>query len=427
MASVLPSCAFSCLAQAIAGSRCETNDQACICGSPVLTSESSICIRADCTVKESFLTQKILAKQCNREPNSDYSYQPILICFLVLATVAVALRIVARFIAGAKLWWDDYANFAALISCIAYTSIVVVMKSRGFGLDIWAVPVENISTILVGSLASSTIYVLARTLVRISILLFLLRIFRTAQARPVIVATLIFMTAEGIAFLPPILFQCAPIQYFWLQWDGVHRGQCIDVRALVWASAIVGIILDFWLILLPLLFVVHLQLPRKTKIFVCSMFAMGGVVIGVSFVRLPTINRFTITENPTFDSVDIAIWSGLENDIGVICACLPSLRVLVKPLISTIKGFGRSQKSSSHGYKSYQNSVPAYNEDFQPTHGGFSTLAPGQADESDIQMTTAIQQTARTHIVDHHTQFYYSRNPDWDDMRMRPLTAQIWA
>ncbi|KAI0860399.1 hypothetical protein F4860DRAFT_217287 [Xylaria cubensis] len=330
----IPQCATNCLNDAIERSSCAPSDLLCNCAAAARDTLINTCVSASCTIRDSLITQHYTMNMCGVHPRVNYTYEPILITSISLASVAVSLRFVARFVTETKLWWDDYANFGAMLTDIAYTSIALSAKPRGFGTDLWAVPPDNIEGLLKGIYAASTLYAIARILVRISILLFYLRIFRASRARIVIIGTVVFILVEGVAFTIPTLLQCSPVAYFWERWDGLHQGRCIDPYPLVLISGIFGVLVDTWLIAVPIPFVVRLQLPWQKKILISSMFAVGIIVIGISLARFPSIKQFTTGKNVTFDSVPITLFSGLENGVGVTCACLPSLRGLFGRLLS---------------------------------------------------------------------------------------------
>lgn len=178
-----------------------------------------------------------------------------------------------------------------------------------------------------------------------SILLFYLRIFRTPGAKTLITWTLAVVVLFGFVAIFPIVFQCSPVDYLWLQWDGTHEGRCINFRAFIWIVTSIGVVLDLWITLIACHLVSGLQLPLKKKIMVSSMFTVGIVALAISVVRFPYINQFTGTKNPTIDWVPITIWSALENYIGVICACLPSLPALFRSL-SALKTPGNTKRSN---------------------------------------------------------------------------------
>lgn len=48
----------------------------------------------------------------------------------------------------------------------------------------------------------------------------------------------------------------------------------------------------------------------------------------ISIVRLRYVSSFTTSVNASFDGYWISVWSDLEFNVGMICACLPSLRLL---------------------------------------------------------------------------------------------------
>lgn len=58
---------------------------------------------------------------------------------------------------------------------------------------------------------------------------------------------------------------------------------------------------------------------------------------------------FASTENPTWDYNEAAWWSTIELHVGIICACLPSLRSLFVNLGVKILG-SSSDKSRATGY-----------------------------------------------------------------------------
>lgn len=53
----------------------------------------------------------------------------------------------------------------------------------------------------------------------------------------------------------------------------------------------------------------------------------------VSILRLNSLMKFrSSSDNPTWDFFDVAIWSDIEMNVGLICVCLPSLRRLLVQL-----------------------------------------------------------------------------------------------
>jgi hypothetical protein len=79
----------------------------------------------------------------------------------------------------------------------------------------------------------------------------------------------------GIAFLFAFVFQCSPISFNWMGWDGEHEGSCVDKNALVLASAAINIVFDLWVIALPIPTLVQLQTSTMLKFQIIVMFSIG--------------------------------------------------------------------------------------------------------------------------------------------------------
>jgi hypothetical protein len=73
----------------------------------------------------------------------------------------------------------------------------------------------------------------------------------------------------------------------------------------------------------------------------------------VSILRLRSLIAFTGTRNITWEQKDVILWSIYEINVGIICACIPALRLIViralPTLISTIQG--STQRSSGRRSK----------------------------------------------------------------------------
>lgn len=371
----LPACALTCLAHAAATANCSITNIACVCSNEVFMDYAKLCVAESCTIREAFFTQNQTAVQCHVHPYVDKRFVPVIIAFFIIALVVVLLRVAARVVSQATFWYDDYFNLAAFVTVTVYTFTDIALSKQGFGVDVWAVPQENISYILTFFLVGSCLYFTSRALIRVSILLFYLRIFRTSRDKAIITWTLAVVVLFSFTLLFPIVFQCSPVDYLWLQWDGTRKGHCTNFRVFVWVATSIGIALDFWIVLIACSFVARLQLPLKKKIMVSSMFTVGIVAIAFSIARLPYINQFTGTKNPTIDWVPITIWSALENYIGVICACLPSLPALLRPL-SALRIPSSTKRSNLSSHFASQRAQAAEQELERRAHAPIYEMTP---------------------------------------------------
>ena len=47
----------------------------------------------------------------------------------------------------------------------------------------------------------------------------------------------------------------------------------------------------------------------------------------VSILRLRSLVSFANSHNPTWDNYSVTLWSVIEINVGIICACMPTLRI----------------------------------------------------------------------------------------------------
>lgn len=110
---------------------------------------------------------------------------------------------------------------------------------------------------------------------KISILVFLLRVFEHNTLNRAIWATIGLCVAYAVSFFLATLFQCAPINHAWLQLEEWHHGQCNNIHLQGWMSAIFNIILDIIILILPLYELYKLHVNLKKKLMLMVMFSLG--------------------------------------------------------------------------------------------------------------------------------------------------------
>jgi len=84
----------------------------------------------------------------------------------------------------------------------------------------------------------------------------------------------------------------------------------------------------------------------RKKIMVILTFLVGLIGTICSIIRLKYLTEWGKLTNVTMHYTDIAIWSAVEGDVGVICACMPAI---MGPVLHYLRKFiaERSQRSRS--------------------------------------------------------------------------------
>lgn len=129
-----------------------------------------------------------------------------------------------------------------------------------------------------------------------------------------------------------LIFSCKPIS---ASWDiaVAERATCLHRKYVHLGLSMPNIITDIALVILPVPYVLKLNAPMAQRVVLAGIFTLGIFVCVVSIVRLKFLSH--TAKNPkdfTFGLREVNLWSLVEVNTGLACACLPSLRPLVRVL-----------------------------------------------------------------------------------------------
>ncbi len=175
---------------------------------------------------------------------------------------------------------DDYVFF--VLSLFAVPSVTFThygTAPNGLGRDIWTLTPQNITDFLYWFYWQTIFYFVNMTWIKLCLVLFYLRIFPGQIVRQLLIGTLVVTALYGVIFFFLAIFQCSPISLFWNQWDGEHEGKCLALNSIGWANAAIGVVLDLWMLAIPLAEVRKLRLHWKKKAGVGMMFLLGTLYV----------------------------------------------------------------------------------------------------------------------------------------------------
>ena len=169
------------------------------------------------------------------------------------------------------------------------------------------------------------------------------------------IATLVVVNVAGAALTFLAIFQCRPVG---AAFDDpiLPSAKCIDIVTLYLSSAPVNIITDLALLFLPMPILTSMRLPRNEKLILIITFSFGGFVAVVDVVRIAYLESAALArlQNTSGSAASSAendyswiaslsfMWSAVEVDVGMICACVPG----VKPLVAKV--FPRLLDAAKH-------------------------------------------------------------------------------
>ncbi|KAK6071108.1 CFEM domain-containing protein [Seiridium cupressi] len=358
-AATYPKCALACMLEFVPTSGCLTGTDSeqllCLCTNTALQGNITECVLTGCTIYEGLGKYLIRVNatytMCGVEVRDD-SATPLLVGVIggAIALVVFVMRMCASLPRnGRMLGWDDWTMCVAVILAVPPTVFSVLLSKNGLGKDMWTLPLHNIENVLFYYYLGEIFYFASLSFNKISLLIFILRVFPDQKFRNIVFGVVGLCVGYGFSFVLATAFQCDPINHSWMQVDSAHLGTCNNINLQGWMSAICNIVIDLIIIALPLKNLYSLQIKLNKKIMIMFMFSLGIFVTIVSIIRLRSLILFASTENPTWDYNEAAWWSTIELHVGIICACLPSLRSLFVSL--GVRGLGsNSDKSRGTGY-----------------------------------------------------------------------------
>lgn len=159
-----------------------------------------------------------------------------------------------------------------------------------------------------------------------------------------------FLTASvamyAIASVVATIFQCSPIPR---AFNRQIEGTCINNAQFWYANAGFSVATDLLILLMPMPLVYQLQIPRIQKIALVIVFALGGFVVITSCLRMTTINITATSPDTTFD-IASTMWTIIEMNVAIVCACLPMIRPLIVKIFPKLMPKSSSRNKYGYGY-----------------------------------------------------------------------------
>ncbi|KAL8682197.1 MAG: hypothetical protein Q9186_001734 [Xanthomendoza sp. 1 TL-2023] len=355
---------------------------------------------------------------------------------LGLVTIVVAARCFTKLRVTKALGWEDFISVLTWIMFIAFSTLNFVQRFRfGGGRHTWDLPPEFYNGFLRTSTSSSYLYMLGTMLAKISLLLFLYRIFSVDRKFRIAAWALgtILVGWTIISFFLRI-FACRPIKASWdvkLQLDPETRCNPKSYNTLN-VHGICNIITDFGLLLLPVPMVWKLQMSLKKKLGVAAVFATGAIICAIAIVRQYIVwttpkagDNWLITKNkiwctlimpfPSYFRLKLTPFAvSIEFSLSIVVSCLPALAPFFRQfsvLASLIPSSIRS-KFSSHSSSSDKRGQP-----------WAAHKLPGSSTQSDVERGAVRSEEHKPHSSWRVPRAWHERS--YDDYDRRSETSEM--
>ncbi|KAM0816202.1 putative Integral membrane protein [Seiridium cardinale] len=245
----------------------------------------------------------------------------------VLVMLVVPLKLWCRASSGGwrNLGLDDYLSVLAL-GC-ANVFFYICMYGMGPYLARHAlsdVQLAEVIDFLRFLFAGQLLYVVSLAMIKYTILAFYWRLLCVRARIPILIAVFI-VTAWALSIICLVIFTCSPIE---AQWDlTIVDSKCISLGVVYVSGSIPNVVTDVIILLLPIPYVWRLQAPLAQRFILGGMFMLGCFVSVVPVVRLTILVGIPLSSSDvTYNTKEVIIWSIVEINIGLVSACLPSMK-----------------------------------------------------------------------------------------------------
>lgn len=269
---------------------------------------------------------------------------------LVLATVFVVARFISRGLIVRSIRWDDRVMGLAWVIAVFLSSVIALGTANGLGRYDRDIDPSDRGTLRRCEYVFSILYNPALMATKSSVLIFYLRLFKNTQfvLKYWSWALLGVINLAGIILTFLNIFQCSPIS---AAWNPYYQGdvQCLPLLTEFICSSPINIVTNLCLLFLPIPVLTGMRLPTRQKVVVVLLFSLGIFVTVVDVVRIYFLQS-ALSDLPTKPSGDLGstfggqedfaynaslsfMWSAVEVNVGITCACIPTLKPLILKLL----------------------------------------------------------------------------------------------
>ncbi|MCJ1266488.1 hypothetical protein MMC22_006373 [Lobaria immixta] len=234
--------------------------------------------------------------------------------------------------------------------------IISSVFAGGFGVHLKDVPPNELATYLKLFYPGKLLWGPANSCVKLSILDLYTKIFPNPVFRRMCYFTIALTICYFLSFLLGVFLLCRPVSYGWDK--SIPEGSCANENLAYLLFGITNLIIDALVLILPMPMLWRLHLPLSKKIGLAGMFGLGLLICVISLQRILWLAHWDLTDF-TYTTAPGACWSILEPALGVVNACLPTMRPALQKIINNdaFVWFKSNRKHSTTDCRWKQNGI----------------------------------------------------------------------
>ncbi|KAL8857491.1 MAG: hypothetical protein Q9178_005985 [Gyalolechia marmorata] len=145
------------------------------------------------------------------------------------------------------------------------------------------------------------------------------------------------------------IFQCQPREKIW---HPLLPGRCVDLAAVLISGAVINVISDLSILVLPVAKIWQLQMRTSRKLSLSVVFGTGLFACISSIMRMVNNVQYAQTQDYTFRLTAVALWTLGEIASGMVCSCLPVVPAFFRHYMPKVTSSFRSSLEKVKGSRS---------------------------------------------------------------------------
>jgi len=289
-------------------------------------------------------------------PGPDISQGPVLVgvtvALHVISLSLFATRIYTRVWPKMRLGLDDYFITAAVAFDMVEWVLLLISIGYGVGRHNYYVHPDDLVQAEKFLFLSQPPYAWALAFAKLSIAWMLLRIQRDQKGWPIFLyGMMVFVVLVAVTMNSFQLSIAKPLAAVWDH--SIPDATFMDItvaQTSIYVTAAMTILTDVILSLTPIAFIMNIQRPVREKVALAFVMGLGVIASIASIVKTTLVKNYGITGDDLMDSVGITTWSVLEMQLGIIAACIPTLKQLFEKFLRRVGFMSTYGTKSRTGY-----------------------------------------------------------------------------
>ncbi|KAH6900564.1 ATP synthase F0 [Thelonectria olida] len=258
------------------------------------------------------------------EANSESQYP-------VIIAVCVVLSVLSVTVVSARLWVrynarglrsDDWWSAMSMAFALIYSALCITQTRYGLGLPLLSRPAENLVVYTRVNFAGRPWYQLGISFFKIALLISYLQLLQGTDHRTyriVVWVSIVLIFLAHLGCTLSLIFACKPVHK---SWNPKMDGTCLAPGPSFTGYAIITIVSDIVVALLPVPVLLKLEIRLKKKIGLIGIFALGLFTTLCSILRYLQIDRISTGDG---NSTMLVLWGTIEFNVGNMVSSLPYL------------------------------------------------------------------------------------------------------